>query len=250
MRLRRWPAAGVLGAALAVAGCDGPARPSSTAAATVTVLAAASLTEAFTDLRSVVATDPAVPTIVFSFAGSQQLAAQLEAGAPADVIATADPVSMARLTGAGLVDPPTIFAANRLAVAVEPGNPRRVRTLADLGRPDLRVVLADPSVPAGRYGREILDRAGVTVRPASLELDVRSVAAKVVSGEADAGIVYATDVPAAARVEIPDDANVAVTYPVAVVRGTVHRAAAQAFVDRLLGPAGRQAMAGRGFRAP
>lgn len=243
--MRRWAVGGVLGAVVAATGCGGPAR--SAAAGTVTVFAAASLTEPFTDLRAALGAEAGAPAVVYSFAGSQQLVAQIEAGAPADVVATADPDSMARLAGAGLVDPPRNFAVNRLAIAVGPGNPDRVLGLPDLGRPDLRVVLADPSVPAGRYTRQVLDRAGVQVRPVSLELDVKSVATKVASGEVDAGIVYATDVLPGARVEIPADANVSVTYPVAVVRGTAHRAAAEAFVDRLLGPAGRRALAGRGF---
>ena len=212
----------------------------STAGAGPTVLAAASLTEAFQDLGGA----------TFSFAGSQQLVAQIQAGAPVDVVATADAEAMDRLVRSGLVDPPRDFAGNRLAIAVEPGNPDRIAGLADLARPGLEVVLADPAVPAGRYARQALDRAGVVVRPVSLELDVKAVAAKVTGGEADAGIVYVTDVAPGARVEIPDDANVVARYPVAVVRGTGKRAAAEAFVDRLLGPEGRAALAGRGFVLP
>jgi molybdate transport system substrate-binding protein len=206
----------------------------------VTVLAAASLTEAFTELGGA----------TFSFAGSPQLVAQVEAGAPVDVIATADPEAMARLVRAGLVDVPQTFARNRLAIAVEPGNPERITGLADLARPGLKVVLADPAVPAGRYARQALDRAGTAVRPVSLELDVKAVAAKVAAGEADAGIVYATDVGGSARVDIPDAANVIATYPVAVVRATGDRAGAEAFVLRLLGHAGRAALAKHGFVLP
>ncbi len=111
-------------------------------------------------------------------------------------------------------------------------------------------MLADPAVPAGRYARQALDRAGVAVRPVSLELDVKAVARKVAAGEADAGIVYVTDVSGSARVDIPEAANVVVTYPVAVVRATGKRAGAQAFVDRLLGPAGRTALGAHGFELP
>lgn len=206
----------------------------------VTVLAAASLTEVLTELGGA----------TFSFAGSQQLVAQVEAGAPVDVVATADPEAMERLVRAGLVDAPQTFARNRLAIAVEPGNPERIAGMGDLARPGLKVVLADPSVPAGRYARQALDRAGVAVRPVSLELDVKAVARKVEAGEADAGIVYATDVSATARVDIPDAANVVATYPVAVVRATGDRAGAEAFVRRLLGDAGRSALVGHGFVLP
>lgn len=206
----------------------------------VTVAAAASLTGAFEALGGA----------TFSFAGSQQLVAQVEAGAPVDVVATADPQAMDRLVREGLVDPPATFARNRLAIAVPPENPARIAGLADLGRGGVKVVLADPAVPAGRYARQMLDRAGVVVQPVSLELDVKAVARTVAAGEADAGIVYATDVAGAGRVDIPDAANVVATYPVAVVRATGDRAGAQAFVDRLLGPAGRAALAGQGFELP
>ena len=206
----------------------------------VTVLAAASLTEAFSALGGA----------AFSFAGSQQLVAQVEAGAPADVVATADPDAMDRLVRAGLVDEPRDFARNRLIVAVEPGNPERIAGLGDLARDALKVVLADPAVPAGRYALEVLDRAGVRVRPVSLEPDVKAVARKVLAGEADGGIVYVTDVPATAAVPIPEDVNVVATYPVAVVRATANRAGAQAFVDRLLGGEGRHALAAHGFLLP
>ena len=206
----------------------------------VTVAAAASLTEAFEALGGA----------TFSFAGSQQLVAQVEARAPVDVVATADADAMDRLVRAGLVDPPATFARNRLAIAVATGNPAGIGGLADLGRAGLKVVLADPAVPAGRYARLVLDRAGVAVRPVSLELDVKAVARTVAAGEADAGIVYVTDVPAAARVDIPPAANVVATYPVAVVRATGDRAGARAFVDRLLGAAGRSALAAHGFELP
>jgi molybdate transport system substrate-binding protein len=206
----------------------------------VTVAAAASLTEAFEALGGA----------TFSFAGSQQLVAQVEGRAPVDVVATADAEAMDRLVRSALVDPPVTFARNRLAIAVETGNPDRIGGLVDLGRSGLKVVLADPAVPAGRYARRALDRAGVVVRPVSLELDVKAVARKVAAGEADAGIVYVTDVAAGARVDIPEGANVVATYPVAVVRATANRAGAQAFVDRLLGPDGRTALAAHGFELP
>jgi len=228
-------AAALLAGLLAVA-CGGAASSK------VTVLAAASLTEAFEGLGASGAT--------YSFAGSQQLVAQVEAMAPVDVVATADTASMDRLVAAGLVDPPTVFARNRLAIAVAPGNPKRIAGVADLDRDGLRVVLADPTVPVGRYTGDVLTRTRVAVRPVSLELDVKAVARKVAAGEADAGIVYATDVAPGASVPIPEADNVVATYPVAVVRATKHRQEAGAFVDRLLGAKGREALAARGFLLP
>jgi molybdate transport system substrate-binding protein len=209
----------------------------------MTVLAAASLTEAFEDLGRGSGT-----AVAFSFAGSQELVAQVEAGAPADVVATADVDAMARLDRAGLVGRPVTFARNRLAIAVARGNPLGIRGLTDLARDGLKVVLADPTVPAGRYAAQVLDRAGVRVRPVSLELDVKAVARKVAAGEADVGIVYVTDSPD--RVTIPEADNVVATFPVAVVTATRNRPEAEAFVTRLLGPDGRKALAARGFELP
>lgn len=206
-----------------------------------TVLAAASLTEAFTALGSA----------TFSFAGSQAIVAQLREGAPADVVALADQRQMKTLVDARLVERPRTFARNTLEIAVAPGNPKHVTRLADLARPDIVVVLADPTVPVGRYSRDVLARAGVTVRARSLELDVKAVLAKVTNGEADAAIVYASDVLAAgakaAGVEIRRADNVIATYPIAIVRGAKHRAAAEAFVRRVLSPVGQRALRAHGF---
>ena len=226
-------------AAALVAGCGGgedeTGRP--------TVLAAASLTDVFESLGGA----------RFQFAGSQALVRQVGDGAPADVVATADETSMEVLVDAGLVESPVVFARNELVIAVEPGNPEAIDDLADLGRDDLLVVLADPSVPAGRYAAEALRKAGVHVQPRSLELDVRAALAKVEAGEADAGVVYATDVGAAdgraEAVAIEDDHDGDVRYPVAVVADG-DRAAGRAFVQRLLGQRGRRALRDNGFLVP
>lgn len=242
--------------ALAATGCRGDTRPASRPGATgsLTVLAAASLTEAFADAGWRRATDHLGVAVTYGFAGSQQVAAQVGAGAPADVVATADEASMAPLVAAGLVDAPRIFAANKLAIVVPRGNPKGVSSLGDLSDDALAVVLADPAVPAGRSAAEALRRAGVTVHPVSQELDVKAVLRRVASGEADAGIVYVTDVAAAGgevtRVEIPDDANVVTRYPVAVVRATKNGPRAQAFVDDLVGGAGEATLVSHGFGAP
>jgi molybdate transport system substrate-binding protein len=233
-------------AAAALAACGKNAHATAQGNATITVLAAASLQEAFLAAPH--------PHVRFSFAGSSQLVAQVQAGAPADVIATADTVTMQRLVTAHLVDAPRVFARNRLAIVTRPGNPKGIRALADLSRADVHVVLADPAVPAGRYAREALARAHVTAHPVSLELDVKAVVQKVASGEADAGIVYTTDVRAAGRtvagVAIPDADNVLASYPIAVVRATSHRRAATAFVDDVLHGSVGRALRTAGFLAP
>jgi molybdate transport system substrate-binding protein len=218
----------------------------------VTVFAAASLTDAFTDAKAVIERAHPHGTITFSFAGSQMLVQQVLDGAPADIVATADTATMDKLVGAKRVEGPTTLAHNTLAIAVAPGNPKEVTGLADLARPDLTVVLADPSVPVGAYAAAALRHADVAVKPRSLELDVKAALAKVIAGEADAAIVYATDVLAAQgradRVAIADADNQFVSYPIAVVRGTPHLRAARALLIELTDGPGRAALRARGFR--
>jgi molybdate transport system substrate-binding protein len=188
----------------------------------ITVFAASSLTEAFRALD--VDAD-------YSFGSSSRLARQVAEGAPADVLATADEESM----GAAGDVRPVPFAVNRLVIA----HRGAVREPADLAR--LRVVLAAPSVPAGRYAEQALDRLGITVQPLSLEPDVKAVAAKVRSGEADAGIAYATD----ARDLHAVDLHVPVRYYVAALDD-----GGRAFVDLLLSERGRRVLAEHGFGLP
>ncbi|MBV8692559.1 MAG: extracellular solute-binding protein, partial [Actinobacteria bacterium] len=143
---------------------------------------------------------------------------------------------------------------NKLQIAVAPGNPKHITGLADLAKADLRVVLVDPSVPAGTYSQQALSTAGVTVKPKSLELDVKSALAKVTSGEADATIVYVTDVKASAGkadgVDIPDNQNVIAVYPIAVVKASTHHDAAAAYVDEIVSGTGQKALQARGFLPP
>ena len=234
----------VLWAVLLLAGCG---AGDGNGASPVTVFAASSLTEAFGDLEQHL--DDL--TVTYNFAGSQALVQQIVTGAPADVVATADERTMAQLVEAELVERPVVFASNRLVIAVEAGNPLGVTGLVDLARPELAVVLADPSVPSGRYAAEALAAAGVTVRPRSLELDVRAALAKVVNGEADAAIVYATDARVArTRTDAIPSAGAEAVYLVAVVRNTEHRAAAEAFVARITSGPGRAVLRARGFELP
>lgn len=220
----------------------------------LTVLAAASLSDAFTAIgeRFEAAHDGVV--VRFAFAGSQQLAAQVLDGAPADVFASADRTQMDTVVAAGAVaGAPRPFARNGLAIAVEPGNPRDLDALADLADPALTLVLAAPGVPAGRYARRLLDAAQVRVRPDSLETDVRAVLSKVALGEADAGIVYASDVVAAdgdvAQVPIPADQDITATYPIAALAHTPSPDLATAFVDFVLSDPGQALLAEHGFAA-
>lgn len=214
------------------------------------VFAASSLTDVFAELETGFEADHPGIDVVVSHDGSSALAAQIEQGAPVDVFAAADTVTMKRV--ADEVDGPiSVFARNRLEIAVEAGNPHAISGLADLGRDGLIVVLAAPEVPVGGYAATVLDRAGVMVRPASLEQNVRAVAAKVALGEADAGIVYRTDVVAATgRIEgvrIADADNVIADYPIAVVDGGD---VATEFVAHVLGTSGRAVLVDHGFVAP
>ena len=261
--LRAARALGGIAVMAIAAGCGSSGSTSSSSSPTatpnplngpLTVFAAASLTAAFNDTKTSLQKEYPSLSITYSFAGSQQLVSQISNGAPADVIATADTKTMATLTTAGLVEASTVFAHNTLEIVVAPGNPKGVKGLADLARTDLTVVLEDPSVPAGNFARQALTKAGITVNPKSLELDVKSELQKVVSGEADAGIVYVTDVTAAgttvAGVSIPDDQNVTATYPIAVVKASTHLKAARAFVDEIVSGDGHKALLARGFLGP
>jgi len=180
---------------------SGGSAPTSEPSGEVVVFAAASLTDALEAIAADLEAATPGLDVVFSFAGSQQLAAQIAEGAPADVFASADETQMDVVADAGLVaGEPRTFARNSLAIAVEPGNPLGIRGLADLARADVTLVLADEDVPAGRYAAAALEAAGVTVAPASLEVDVRAVLSKVALGEADAAPVTITQRHLAAAV--------------------------------------------------
>ncbi len=219
---------------------------------TVTVLAASSLTTAVEDITTAYRAAHPDVRLRFSLAGSQELASQVRQGVPADVLVTADEPTMQVLGAA--VREPVIIATNRLTMVVAAGNPKRLTALPDLARADVVTVLAAPNVPAGRYARTVLDRADVAVDARSEEPDVRAVLTRVRLGEADAGIVYATDVAAAEDevdgIVIPADVNVLARYPAAVVADTGQPAEASAFVAWLASPAGQAVLAQSGFERP
>jgi molybdate transport system substrate-binding protein len=249
-------AALLAGAALALAGCGGSDAGGGSGAAgpgeELTVFAAASLTAAFTELGERYSAANGGAEVTFNFAGSQALATQIRQGAPADVFASADLPNMDKVED--LVGTPRGFASNRLAIVVERGNPRGVTGLDDLADPDLKVVLAAEEVPAGEYAKQVLDRAGVGVTPVSREDNVKAVVTKVSLGEADAGIVYVTDVTAGGdRVEGVDlsaDQNVTATYPIASVKASKAPERAQAFVDLVRSAEGQQVLEDHGFLPP
>jgi len=240
-------------AILLAASCGGRQSTSSAGKSTeITVSGAASLTDAFTKLGSDYTAVHPGAKVTFNFAASQDLIAQLEQGAPVDVLATADALTMDQV--ADLVGTPQVVARNKLAIAVAPGNPTNIKSLQDLADPSLKVVVAAPQVPVGKYSQQILDKAGVTVKPVSLEDNVKGVVTKVSLGEADAGIVYVTDISAAAGkiegVDIPDGSNVIATYPIAVVKASGKAEEAQAFVDLVMSSQGQQVLRSFGFLPP
>jgi molybdate transport system substrate-binding protein len=244
-------------AALALAGCgggDGDAGGGSGAAAPgeIKVFAAASLTAAFTEIGQQYSSANGGAKVTFNFAGSQALATQIQQGAPPDVFASADVPNLDKVKD--LVNTPQNFASNQLQIVVEQGNPKGVEGLDDLANPDLKVVLAAPDVPAGKYAAEALGKAGVTVKPVSQEDNVKAVVTKVSLGEADAGIVYVTDVTAGGSkvegVDIPEDQNVTATYPVATVKASKAPEQAQAFLDLVLSAEGQQVLKEYEFLPP
>jgi len=244
-------------AALVLAACGGGDDDSGGGSASgssneIKVFAAASLTAAFTKLGERYSSANGGTKVTFNFAGSQALATQIQQAAPADVFASADIPSMDKVKD--LVGTPQNFASNLLAIVVEKGNPKGVKGLDDLASPDLKVVLAAEEVPAGKYAKQVLDKAGVSVSPVSQEDNVKAVVTKVSLGEADAGIVYVTDVTAGGDkvegVDIRDDQNVMATYPIATVKASKAQGKAKAFMDLVLSADGQQVLKEYGFLPP
>lgn len=237
-------AAGVALVAVLAAGCidngTSAARPRA-----VTVFAASSLTNAFAAEAAAYMKKTGVH-VRFSFAGSQDLVAQLNQGAPADAVATADTATLGKLTRK-LAGTATVFARNRLVIVTAAHNPKHIGGATDLARHGIVVVLAAPSVPAGKYATQALRAAHVTVHPKSLEDNVRGVLTKVELGEADAGIVYVTDAKAAGA---DVDAVALPTSPIATYPAAALDASGQGFVDFLISPAGQAILAQHGFLPP
>jgi molybdate transport system substrate-binding protein len=236
--------------ALVLAAAAALAVPAAAAASGgITVFAAASLTQVFPRIDR-------APR--YGFAGSDQLALQLQQGAPADVYAAASPKYPELLYHQGLVRKPQVFATNRLVVLVPKANPAGIHSVYDLRRNGVKVVIGDKSVPIGSYTRQILDTLGITsdvlANVVSQETDVKGIVAKVALGEADAGFVYFTDSRAVVKrtktIGLPAWAQPPIWYEIAVVRSTKRAAAARAFVARVLSKRGRLLLKRAGFGLP
>jgi molybdate transport system substrate-binding protein len=249
--------------AVAITACSG-ATPTAKSASSpktgalhgsITVFAAASLTTTFTELaKKFEAANPGV-SVQTSFAGSSDLVAQISAGAPADVFASADTTTMEKLTAASLVAGAAVdFATNVLEIAVPPTNPAAVRSFADLARPGTKTVICASVVPCGAATVAVEKSTGVALSPVSEENSVTDVLGKVSSGEADAGVVYVTDVKAAGSsvrgIAIPRAKQTVNTYPIAVLTGAANPTTARAFDRFVTGSVGRSVLAAAGFGAP
>lgn len=221
----------------------------------IVVFAASSLTEAFAQIGAAFEVENPDANVTFNFAGSGDLVTQIGQGAPADVFASADDSNMTKLSDAGeSAGEPVSIARNTMEIIVEKGNPKAITGVADLAKSGLIVVLCADTVPCGKSAAAVLKNAGVTAAPKSLEDKVKGVVTKVAAGEADAGIVYVSDVDAAGDaaegVEIPSDINVINNYPMVVTKEATNTAGARAFIDFVASDAGQAILATYGFLAP
>jgi molybdate transport system substrate-binding protein len=251
---RPWLAGLLLVGALAACGSGGSGGTERT---TLTVYAASSLTSTFQQLGKDFEADHPGVSVTFNFAGSSDLVAQLQEGAPADVFAAADLASMDKLVAAGLAgSDPVLFASNTLEVVVPPDNPAGIGSFADLDQPDpdkpgVDVVVCAPEVPCGAAAQRLAQAAGVTLRPVSEEQKVTDVLAKVAAGEADAGLVYVTDVLSAGDavlgIPVPQASASVTVYPIATVQGSDHPDLAGEFIDLVVSDRGQQRLRVAGF---
>ncbi|MFD4673381.1 molybdate ABC transporter substrate-binding protein [Lentzea sp. NPDC058450] len=254
----------VASAALVLAGCGSGQQTSSTPTSgseapkvtgDVTVFAAASLTETFTQLgKDFEAANPGTK-VKFNFGGSSALAQQLNQGAPADVFASAAPANMKQVTDSKTItDAPKTFVKNTLQIAVPKGNPGKIAGLADFGNADKKIALCAEQVPCGAASKKVFEAAKITAAPDTLEQDVKAVLTKVSLGEVDGALVYKTDVKAAGdKVEgitFAEAAQAVNDYPIAPVAKAPNAAAAKAFIDFVLSDKGKSVLSAAGFDSP
>lgn len=241
----------VLALALSLAGC-GVGEDEDT---TLTVYAASSLTAAFEQIAEEFEDEHDGVDVELSFGGSSDLVTQIQEGAPADVFASADTANMDELAADDLTGAePEPFATNTLEIAVPPDNPAGVRSFQDLAQPGLALVVCAPEVPCGAAAQQVAENAGVTLDPVSEEQSVTDVLGKVTSGEAEAGLVYVTDVAAAGDdvvgITFPESDSVVNVYPIAPVDGSDQSDLAQEFAEMVLGDTGQRILADLGFGPP
>jgi molybdate transport system substrate-binding protein len=253
-------AATIVLAACGESSSDDPASSGSSSAGgelsgTLTVFAAASLTDVFGELGDQLVADNPGLEVQFNFAGSSALATQLTQGAPADVFASANQTQMTVVTDAGLpAEEPTAFTENVLEIAVPADNPGNVTGLADFANPDLTLAVCAPDVPCGAAATQVFEAAGITAVPDTEEEDVRAALTKVQLGEVDAALVYASDVQSAGSdvegIEFPESEDAVNEYPICLLAEAPNPGAAQAFIDLVLSDEGQEALEAAGFRAP
>ncbi|MET0234589.1 MAG: molybdate ABC transporter substrate-binding protein [Kibdelosporangium sp.] len=249
----------LLVASIALGGCGstdqqpastGPASAGQTAAGEVTVFAAASLTETFTQLGKDFETANPGAKVKFNFGGSSALAQQIDQGAPADVFASASPANMKQVTETGSVT----FVRNKLQVAVGKGNPLKIASLADVVKPEVKLALCAEQVPCGAAAKKAFDVAKLSPKPVTLEQDVKATLTKLKLGEVDAALVYRTDVAAATKdvdgVDFPEAAQAINDYPIVTLPRAPNAAGGKAFVDFVLSEKGRQVLSKAGFDTP
>jgi molybdate transport system substrate-binding protein len=251
-------AAGLVAAAAAGCSSSSSSTPSTSGSApatgTITVFAASSLTGSFTQLGKQFEAAHKGDTVKFSFGPSSGLEAQITSGAPADVFASASPTTMQAVVSAGDASSPQNFAKNTMEVAVPPNNPANVTSVNDLAKKSVKVALCQPQVPCGKVAAEVFKNAGITVKPVTLQPDVKSVLTQVETNNVDAGVVYVTDVLAAGSkvkgVTVTAGENATTLYPIATITNSTHKSIAQAFVAYVLSPAGQQVLTAAGFEQP
>ncbi len=221
----------------------------------LTVFAAASLKKTFTQIGTQFEKDHPGVQLSYNFAGSSDLVAQIQQGAPADVFASADEKNMTKATDDSLTaSDPVKFASNTLEIAVPPGNPAKIASLQDLAKPGVKLVVCAPEVPCGSATTKVESAAGLDLKPVSEEQNVTDVLGKVIAGEADAGLVNVTDVKGAGDkvegIEFPQASAAVNVYPIATLKDSRNQAAANAFVEAVTSAAGQRVLADAGFGKP